>query len=79
MVSLSPAPPRKSVQSDNKNIPKNFTKAMFTYAMTNDTNVTAILKNYSMSGEYDFFVEWLKENKKTIHNTKQVRLFQISF
>lgn len=70
LVTLAPPPSRKSIQSDNKNIPKNFTKAMFTYAMNNHPIVSAILDKLSILDSKDAFIEWLKENKKTIHNIK---------
>ena len=45
---------------------------MFTYAMTHDEIVKSMLTSFDMADRADQFVEWLKENKKNTHNTKQV-------
>lgn len=39
---------RRMMQSDNKNIPKNFTKAMFTYAITKRDILEVVLEKCNL-------------------------------
>jgi hypothetical protein len=43
---------------------------MFTYAMSNEVFVTELLRRLGLDGRGEQFIEWLKENKKNVHNTK---------
>lgn len=58
--------------SDNKNIPKNFTKAMFTYAMSQKELMGHVFEGLGVEQGEGEFAEWLKTHKKNIHNIKQV-------
>jgi hypothetical protein len=43
---------------------------MFTYAVSSREFITSLLRKLNLSEKEEKFVAWLRENKKTIHNTK---------